>query len=94
MGEIKVAFDVWDLQALNVLLKLDPWGLPDRDLLLFESRSEKELKVLHGFCATDKQDIFWWRIVQIDTHFMTHNFKTQLCYWSLKISKVMCDNKN
>lgn len=55
---MKAAFDVWDLQALNVLLKLDPWGLPDRDLLLFESRSEKELKVLHGFCATDKQDIF------------------------------------
>ena len=55
--EMKGTFDISNLPVLDAFLKLDPPGLPDRDSLLFESYSKEELKVLHDFYGTGKQDI-------------------------------------
>ena len=54
---MKGTFDISNLPVLDAFLKLDPPGLPDRDSLLFESYSKEELKVLHDFYGTGKQDI-------------------------------------
>ena len=35
--EMKGEFNISNLPVLNAFLKLDPWGFPDRDSLLFES---------------------------------------------------------
>ena len=69
--EIKGAFNISNLPVLNVFLKLDAWGLPDRDSLLFESYGKEELKVLHDFYGTGKQDIFQGRMVQAPTLYDT-----------------------
>ena len=55
--EMKGTFDISNLPVLDAFLKLDPPGLPDRDSLSFESYSKEELKVLHDFYGTGKQDI-------------------------------------
>ena len=69
--EMKGAFDISNLLVLNAFLKLDPRSLPDRDSLSFESYGEEELKVLHDFYGTGKQDIFQGRMVQADTFYDT-----------------------
>ena len=69
--ELKGAFNILNLPLLNAFLKLDPCGLPDRDLLSFESYGMKELKVLHDFYGTGKQDMFQGRMVQADALYHT-----------------------
>ena len=64
---MKSGFDISSLPVLNVFLKLDPWGLPDKDSLSSESYSEEELKLLPDFYWTGKWDIFQGRMVQADT---------------------------
>ena len=69
--EMKGAFNISNLPVLNAFLKLDPWGLPDSDSLSFESYHKEELKVLHDFYGTGKQDTFQGGMVQADTLYDT-----------------------
>ena len=68
---MKGAFNISNLPLLNEFLKLDLWGLPERDSLSFESYSEEKLKVLHAFNETSKQHIFQGKMVQPDTFYDT-----------------------
>ena len=55
---MKVAFNISNLPVLNAFLKLDTRGPPDRGSSSFESSGEVELKALHDFYGTGKQDTF------------------------------------
>ena len=96
MEEIKGAFNISNLPVLNAFLKLDPPGLPDRDSLLFESHGDKELKMLHDFYGTGKQDTFLGRMVQSDTLYETQfsslllkfrNFKSYVSQQKIALSQ-------
>ena len=96
MEEIKGAFNISNLPVLNAFLKLDPPGLPDRDSLLFESHGDEELKMLHDFYGTGKQDTFLGRMVQSDTLYETQfsslllkfrNFKSYVSQQKIALSQ-------
>ena len=69
--QMKGAFNNSNLPVPNAFLKLDPRGLPDRDLLSFESYDKEELKLLHDFYGTGKQDTFQRSMVLADTLYDT-----------------------
>ena len=96
MEKIKGAFNISNLPVLNAFLKLDPPGLPDRDSLLFESHGDEELKMLHDFYGTGKQDTFLGRMVQSDTLYETQfsslllkfrNFKSYVSQQKIALSQ-------
>ena len=93
---MKVAFNISNLPVLNALLKLDPRGPTDRGSSSFESYGEVELKTLHDFYGTGKQDTFQQRMVQAyalhDTQFSSlllefRNFKSYISQQKIPLSQ-------
>ena len=93
---MKVAFNISNLPVLNAFLKLDTRGPPDRGSSSFESSGEVELKALHDFYGTGKQDTFQWRTVQTDALYDTQfsslllefrNFKSYISQQKIPLSQ-------
>ena len=94
--QMKDAFNNLNLPVPNAFLKLDPRGLPDRDLLSFESYDKEELKLLHDFYGTGKQDTFQRRMVPAGTLYDTQfsslllefrNFKSYVSQQKIALSQ-------